>query len=472
MEYVLSEEEFNKDFKINDNENDRPQQLTHTSGKKIKVFPYNTKNEILLINQVIGDYLRAFEDEIPFIGDNDQFLDKLENDVDTDNPEKFRQVVTDLFFSKDEDGNIQVKPLSIEFMSLIPCKDKYQRLSRYLSSVLGTFGYVKTDIETNIESSRKKQDSQSNVLEMFIKDEFEYVKNPEKSGENQYYKVVNCFDECFNADFHYIVQEKLVKEYLEELLSLYYINYTIQACLQLNNFMRGERNRLREVYYCLEWEKTNQNRLCYKQGWKSIQGALSKMFVHANVLEMLNLTQNSDEKYDYIRLKELIDEGLINDSEAANQIKKINDLYIKHITDIDLKDISYKDDYPYKTESAIHHLFDCVETQFLQSKNNRLGAMNDFYKSFTGYCKRNYIQTRGRSGDMLCLSEDRLIFLTKLCIKNQEKMRLNDVFKAFSIRGIFLDTQSKEAVTDFYERLNLIEKKSDSGDAQYVKRIL
>ena len=51
-------------------------------------------------------------------------------------------------------------------------------------------------------------------------------------------------------------------------------------------------------------------------------------------------------------------------------------------------------------------------------------------------------------------------------------MRLNDVFKEFEHRGIFLDDLSKEQVADYYERLNLIEKKSDSGDAKYVKRIL
>ena len=73
---------------------------------------------------------------------------------------------------------------------------------------------------------------------------------------------------------------------------------------------------------------------------------------------------------------------------------------------------------------------------------------------------------------MLNLTEETLIFLTKLCIKNQEQMRLNDVFDEFERRGVFLDSYSKEQVAGYYEKLNLIEKKSDSGDAKYVKRIL
>ena len=51
-------------------------------------------------------------------------------------------------------------------------------------------------------------------------------------------------------------------------------------------------------------------------------------------------------------------------------------------------------------------------------------------------------------------------------------MRLNDVFSEFELRGVFLDNHSKSEVMRYYEKLNLIEKKSDSGDAQYVKRIL
>jgi DNA phosphorothioation-dependent restriction protein DptG len=51
-------------------------------------------------------------------------------------------------------------------------------------------------------------------------------------------------------------------------------------------------------------------------------------------------------------------------------------------------------------------------------------------------------------------------------------MRLNDVFAEFEARSVFLDNISKEQVMHYYEKLNLIEKKSDSGDEQYVKRIL
>ena len=44
--------------------------------------------------------------------------------------------------------------------------------------------------------------------------------------------------------------------------------------------------------------------------------------------------------------------------------------------------------------------------------------------------------------------------------------------KEYEFRGIYLDNSSKEYLQEFFTKLNLIDKKSDSGDAQYVKRIL
>ena len=73
---------------------------------------------------------------------------------------------------------------------------------------------------------------------------------------------------------------------------------------------------------------------------------------------------------------------------------------------------------------------------------------------------------------MLNITEEFLIFLTKLAVGDQEKNSLKEVFRQFELRGVFLDRSSKDEVVQFYTKLNLLEKKSDSGDAQYVRRVL
>lgn len=122
-----------------------------------------------------------------------------------------------------------------------------------------------------------------------------------------------------------------------------------------------------------------------------------------------------------------------------------------------------------QTAASLQFLFDSVRTQFENTVRDR--PYKSYASKYESFCHK-YLKSRGRSGFMLNLSEESLIFLTKLCIKNRDQMRLNDVFTAFERRGIFLDNLSKEQVAVYYEKLNLIEKKSDSGDAKYVKRIL
>lgn len=123
-----------------------------------------------------------------------------------------------------------------------------------------------------------------------------------------------------------------------------------------------------------------------------------------------------------------------------------------------------------ETDKAVNHLFKCVYQQFLNTDRKRA---NQFYnEKFTEFCKSRWVKNRKKSGLVLNLTERDIIFLTKICLRNEEKIRLNDLFKEYEKRGMYLDSTSKEYLQEFFTKLNLIDKKSDSGDAQYVKRIL
>ena len=118
----------------------------------------------------------------------------------------------------------------------------------------------------------------------------------------------------------------------------------------------------------------------------------------------------------------------------------------------------------------IKGFFDDIMLQFESTRRSRA---NDAYKSsFSSFCKNNFLKRFGRCGNMLVLSEELLVLMTKVAIGDRKQVRLNELFDEFRKRGIYLDKQSQESIVEFYEKLNLIEKKSDSGDAQYVKGIL
>lgn len=225
------------------------------------------------------------------------------------------------------------------------------------------------------------------------------------------------------------------------------------------------------VYFCTEWEKTSMAREGYSQGWRQIERKLNTMFSHAVLLEMLNQTdRDCDYRYNYY---DIIQEySTASDEDKKRIFSEIENLKEKYISVYAADCDEYKaDNYTQDDiQGLIKAFFEDIMLQFETTSRNRA---NDAYKAgFYCFCRSNFLQDRKRSGLILVLSEEMLVLMTKVAIGNQNQIRLNVLFEEFNKRGIYIDKQTQESVVAFYEKLNLIEKKSDSGDAQYVKGIL
>ena len=368
-----------------------------------------------------------------------------------------------MFF--DRDGKI--RPINLRMLSQIPCFETNEsKLADYLVDVLGDSDIL----QKSINEASEKVNKQSNALERFAAEKLEFEPSDRKSKHN-YQRITNVVKENFEKDFEYILGARnRTRDYLIPLLEFYYFTYTAQAILQLNRFLDGNREKCIPLYFCLEWEKTSQNRRCFRDGWDMLQKAISRICAHAITLEILNQTESGSEPVDYIKIQELINSAPGEDHRISEEIKVLTDCYRRAITDCpEMAELSRHQSPDGETAAEINFLFNSIRIQFENTPRNR--PYSSYAQKFEVYC-RKYLKRRGRSGMMLNISEETLIFLTKICIKDQEKMRLNDVFAEFEARGVFLDTHSKSEVMRYYEKLNLIEKKSDSGDAQYVKRIL
>lgn len=287
--------------------------------------------------------------------------------------------------------------------------------------------------------------------------------------DSPFFALVNNVSENFNKDLKFMLEQGITGlEDLNSLLSLYFFHYLSQACFVLDSFTEGKRNPAIPLYFALDWEKISQNRKCYTQGWRILEEHINNMFSHAVTLELLNQT-SSEQKYDYIELGLLSSSSNSNDINMANEIDKIIHEYCSKIGFTEFK--QYEID-PTKnlTKNKLQELFGYVCQQF--ETVNRKAAKKRYNGRFLEYCKLRWLKNRKRAGWILNLKEHDILFLTKLCIQNVDMIRLNDLFKEFEARGIYLDNSSKENLQDYYLKLNLIDKKSDSGDAQYVKRIL
>ena len=111
-----------------------------------------------------------------------------------------------------------------------------------------------------------------------------------------------------------------------------------------------------------------------------------------------------------------------------------------------------------------------MKRQFLNTDRKR--ANEAYVEKLTEFYKNRWLKNRKKAGLVFNLTESDIIFLTKISIQNSDRIRLADLFTEYEKRGIYLDNISKGLLQQFFTRLNLLDKKSDSGDAQYVKRIL
>ena len=464
MSYRLSVDSFDSTFAVKEDGS----KLTHFSGKRFKLFPFIANNNsapIYDLDTIVGRYISQIEKISPEKLTVDDLTEKLKEDtsIDVGMDELFHQVIKHMFFDKEG----KIRPINLRMIAQIPCEESSAcKIADYLVDVLGD----ESILRASIKQASAKLDEQSNVLEKFAMSKLA-SKPLSQTTVLPYQRITRAVQRKFESDFEYILGARnRTRDYLIPLLEFYYFTYTAQAIMQLNRFMSGEREHCVPLYFCLDWEKTSLNRLCYTQGWGVLQTALSRIFAHAIVLEILNQTAEDCGPVDYIRLNELVQTAENEDHRIAEEIKVLTDRYRNAINDCpEMKELKRREVGEDETAAEVRFLFDSVRTQFENTPRNR--PYSSYADKFEEY-SRKYLKRRGRSGMMLNLTEETLIFLTKVCIKDQEKMRLNDVFTEFEARGVFLDNISKEQVMHYYEKLNLIEKKSDSGDAQYVKRIL
>lgn len=463
MEYNLSETQF-KEGKMFISSGE----IRHSTGYRFKLFPFVTQpNSIVIENldQLIGTFLCRIQNKKPIKITVSELVEKLssETEIEFGKENIFRDTVRQLFFDEDE----QLRPLNLQMLSHTTHKELgEEKIADYLVDVLGD----KCKLKNFIDSAELKASDSYNVFEKLVLNNIE-SKTIENTDELTYYRVIDSLKDVFEKDFEYILENQTrVRDYLVSLLEFYFFSYTAQTCMQLDRFVYGDRNQNIPLYFCLEWEKTSQNRKCFTEGWQNLQRSIERMFAHAVVLEILNHTDENSKQVDYIELQKIITNNTEVESHIAKKIYNLTKLYRDAIIDCaQMNDIEKIENIDEEIELSLKYLFDSVIVQFKNSK--RLRAYNSYSKKFEKFCHK-FLKNRGRNGLILSISEENLIFLTKISIKDNEQMRLKDVFEEFQKRGVFLDNLSKEQVTEYYEKLNLIEKKSDSGDAKYVKRIL
>lgn len=305
----------------------------------------------------------------------------------------------------------------------------------------------------------------------FIKFILNYIpKLPDEETPVKYVRkfdnIVNLFKEDINFAVDYT---DFLIENINKIFSYYYFFYTSQLILKLSKGFNSENDEIDDLYFLLDWEKASKNRKTISKGYKFLKEKNRYTFTRICLIDQLNTLLGTEGYLEYDMLNFYNDLDYESQRNLISYLKKWVATY-QYIIDMDENNFSiedYKNDLPNDFKELINILFESLNDK----KGIDQGTKSRYALNLEEISKKYFLKKRGSYGYVFNIDRDTLLVLTTLCVKN-EKIKLNQLFKEYERRGLYFDRYSKKEIVDFLNDLNLIDKKSDSGDAQYVKPIL
>lgn len=458
--YQLDIDKINKDFKFGKNS------LIHSQCNEFKLLPYaaNEKTLVSNFNGVIGAFSRIIcNKELKNEFNVEEFIDNVVEYVaefeGNTSKENFKDIVKTMFIDKDN----KLVDFNIKTINYISATNSDEKVARFLYSV-----FFSEELKSEVE--RYYDRKVDNILYQLVLKSLPELK--EKSTPVEEYKCYLPFvKELFIKDFKFLLKDdELYKNSIKRFLAYYYVFYVSQLAMKLNQFEKADLKNPDKLYFSLGWESISKNRTAYAYGLQKLKVYIETLFSHAITLEFLN-HNNFESQLGYKELFEVFNEA--GEEGIERQIDDLCNQYIQRRQD---GKISWTDFKVKRSNSGnrafdkVYKLFEAVEYQFKDSTRSRA---NDAYKNwFVKFVQDNFGKRRGSLGYSLNLNEEDIILLTKICINDNKKLKLSVLFDEFEKRGISFDRDSQIKIVQLYEKLNLLEKKSDSGDAQYVRSIL
>ncbi|MBA2176142.1 DNA phosphorothioation-dependent restriction protein DptG [Halobacillus locisalis] len=439
-------------------------ELSHIINKSASFLPFQTRNpERAKFNDgflpVVGEFIRNSEGlKIDKPVETEKVIEHIKAEVRMDSSDEpyFEKVIGN--FISGSKGMKVIHPFMYKY---VPLSDNQEAVGEksiglYLNDAL-------LERDNSVFSEVFDKTDQEHVLIKLVREHMPAL--DEDEIENKYTQPLEYVSDFFKEDLNFLSHHKdFFIQYFELLLAYYYFFSITQFTMKVNQMDKADKSGPTPLYYNLDWEASSKNRAAYKRGYSQVKTAVRNLLVHVNTLEHLNFifeTKNAD----YLELLELYESASPDEQES---IKQAISEWIREYASIVLKEeVDLEDDEA--VHDLVKELFYTIKEGY--SQPSRSGTESRYALGVEQIGKKYFLKTRGSLGHTLNVSQDFLLLMTAVCVRS-EKLSLKQLFKELEKRGLFFDRQSRETIQELFDKLNLIEKKSDSGDAQYVKPIL
>ena len=378
----------------------------------------------------------------------------------------FIDIMTDIMYT---DGALTIiNPSFLKFIPLsigTPKSKKYEHgqktLAEYLSSMLRP-----KDLLINMLSK------QTNLFNDIIINSLNTT-DGQVATDNEYVSLP-FIRESFGEDLKWLLEreDSVVVKYIHVFLH-FYLCYSISqtiAYLDPRNYANAISGPIK-MYYILSSEHSSESRDAVVNGWNKYvnKEAEEKLFGRIQALDIINGMLGGNIGFYNDVYNEL------QKTEFSEEIKnKLEEVLAAYQRDkrVQLKSReNAKFQFPDEINTEVNSYGDFIEKlailcTTLQSKEYE----SKMKIRINNIMKIRLLSTR-RGREVLNLDDEMLFFLMAMISKG-ERMKLEDLYSGFSNYGILFDFETKNAIESYLMKLNLLERKSDSGEAQYVTIIL
>lgn len=384
--------------------------------------------------------------------------------------EEFIEVVKDILYS---DGKMTL--IDASFLPYLPLLTNYDSNTRigkkYIDGQRKIADYLYSMLLDKNKSSRLK--GEDNLFSKSIRNGMHSWQSSNFKEDDKYY-ILPFIKQLFQKDIEWLMgkEDYVIVRNINYLLHFYSCLSLSQTIAHLAFWRESKIEKPVGFYYMLTSEHASATRPVVEMGWEKwvSRDVLQKLSARAQALDIFN-TLASDKPIGMFRqiVERLGADSFVENKDICEEVlrqyhSEKYDLLIKrsNITEDDL----YKDfDYSISSYEEFYQKLNklCMDFQSPEYKNRLEKKVRDLFEV-------KFLRNR-RGLRVLVFDEDILVFLIAMLTKEQ-RTKLDDMYRSFNKYGIFFDINTRTAIETLLTKLNLLDRKSDSGEAQYVRVIL
>lgn len=391
-----------------------------------------------------------------------------------DDIERFIKVFNDVMF---ENNTLNV--IDPSFFSFVPMKyfdkahEKDKRFNKYKSGqpkIADYYASIAANMKVQFETKEKDLFCEV-VNECLQKDSF-----GDTAKRDNYY-VLPFIKNQFANDVKWLLKQNnnVIVKYLP-LMLYFYASYSLMQTLMFMNKANWQNSidKPRPITFMLSSERASEGQAAVRRGWAATdhlpETFLNKLSAYAQTLDILNsMFEDEDElmtfqeilkrfsKMDFsAEAKEICENVLTTYQDYKYALLDGRDTEPHPIAD-------KKEIYVNSYDEFVYLLLDrCLTYQSKDYPRMKI-ALYSLVNIKLFEKRRDY--------SVLVLDDEMLLFLVAMMAKD-DRIRMEDLYNHFRDYGIEFSFQTKTAISDYLLKLNLLERKSDSGEAQYVRIVL